>query len=129
MNLEEVSRKKGRRSNVEINEVVEIKEITPRAERRESNSKNLKIVVPQKENHEINDVNEVANNNPTAGSAQEHIFEEKTNLKSTQCEACKKRIKFGKLLNSSVLKNKNFLQARSVCVAASARCGCTVTAP
>jgi len=122
MNLEEVSRKKGRRSNVEINEVVEIKEITPRAERRESNSKNLKIDAPQKENHEINDVYEVANNNPTDGLAQEHIFEEKTNLKSTQCEACKKRIKFGKIC-LRCCKCKMWLHsdctARTACVALS----------
>ena len=73
-------RKRGRRSrSVGICDRVEVLEITPRM----TSNENLDIPVPAP----------TLQHHPRR---QEHDFEEKTNIKTEKCAACKKRLKFGK---------------------------------
>ena len=72
------AKKKERRSrSVGINDRVEILEITPRLPQELQEKQDVPPVFPSRKQ-------------------QQHSFEEKTNIKSDKCSACKKRLKFGK---------------------------------
>ena len=74
-----VKKKERRSRSVGINDRVEILEITPRMTQEVPEKQNDPPFFPSRKQQQ-----------------QQHCFEEKTNIKSDKCSACKKRLKFGK---------------------------------